>query len=102
TLPTIPAFKFRLAELVTNGSVMAVVVEEMEGTDEAGQEFLRELPQEVRQRLHITIGTKSKEIDPYEGKLLVEKWKAGEAGEDCVSLVLKAAKAQGHIKGLSS
>lgn len=102
TLPTVPTFKFRLAELVTNGSVMAAVVEEMEGTDEAGQEFLRELPQDVRQRLHITIGTKSKEIDPYQGKLLVEKWKAGEADDDSVSLVLNSVKAQGQIKGLTS
>ncbi|KAG9022544.1 hypothetical protein FS837_006300 [Tulasnella sp. UAMH 9824] len=102
TLSPIPTFKFRLAELVTNGSVMSIVVEEMEGTDEAGQEFLLELPQEVRQRLHITVGTKSKEVEPYLAKGLVEKWKAGEAGDDSVSLVLNAVKAQGQIKGLTS
>lgn len=102
TLPTPPIFKFRLAELLTDGNVMAAVVEEMEGTDEAGQEFLGEFPQEVRQRLHITVGTKSNDVLPYEAKELVEKWKAGEASDDAVSLTLNAVKAQGQIKGLSS
>ncbi|KAG8891152.1 hypothetical protein FRC01_014872, partial [Tulasnella sp. 417] len=102
TLSTLPTFKFRLAELVTNGDVMAAVVEELEGTDEAGQEFVRELPQDVRQRLHITIGTKSKEVDPYQGKVLVEQWKAGETGDDCVSLTLNAVKTNGQLKGLMS
>ncbi|KAG8989755.1 hypothetical protein FRB90_002083 [Tulasnella sp. 427] len=102
TLPVIPSFKFRLAELIANGDVMVAIIEEMEATDEAGQEFLAEMPQEIRQRLHITIGTKSTEIEPYQGKVLVEKWKAGEAGDDAVCLPLNAVKAEGQIRGLQS
>ncbi|KAG8844328.1 hypothetical protein FRB96_003087 [Tulasnella sp. 330] len=103
-----PAFEFRLSHLVTDGKVMALTIEEVitaddgrPGTAQAGgEDFLNELPEEVRNRLHITVGTRDDATPAWMAGGLVEKWKGG-ASEDKVSAIpLKALKAQGRIKPL--
>ncbi|KAF8520871.1 RNA ligase-domain-containing protein [Hysterangium stoloniferum] len=110
---TPPTFRFRLPEVVCNERVMAVCVEEVEvlaGEEdgdggggekddlEAGKDFAKQLPEKVRRRLHITVGTAGGHITPYEAKSLVEGWREG--GGDGVASVKLNSRSQGRIKGL--
>lgn len=93
-------FKFRLSEIVTDGEVMAITVEEVEAPEGEGQAFLTELPQEIRNVLHITVGTANDSIKPYNSKTLVERRRNGEFGEKDAVLPLRAVKAEGPVRGL--
>jgi hypothetical protein len=59
---------------------MAVTVDEVvpvSGDDEAGKSFVDQLPQEVRTKLHITVGTANGDIRPFEAHALVNDWRNG-------------------------
>ncbi|KAA1477445.1 hypothetical protein DENSPDRAFT_875234 [Dentipellis sp. KUC8613] len=77
-----PVFKFRLGHIVANGRVMAATVDEIEvytehEDGEAGRNFLEVLPVEIRDRLHITVGTQESSISAVEAKALVQEWRKG-------------------------
>ncbi|KAF7316285.1 tRNA ligase [Mycena indigotica] len=77
-----PAFTCKLGHLVWNDRVMVVTVDDVmvekeASTGQVGAEFVTRLPQEVRDRLHVTVGTRTSSIMPVEGKALVEAWRAG-------------------------
>ena len=95
-------FQFTLGSVVWNDRVMAVVVGEVaptSGDDEAGKSFLDQLPQEVRKKLHITVGTANKDIQPFEAHALVEDWRNGKRTK---SLQLTNIPTEGRVRGLFS
>lgn len=102
-----PLFKFRLGHVVWNERVMAVTVEDLavstdvEDTDGSGADFVSTLPPEVRNRLHITVGTSNKTVPPVEAKSLVEDWRTG-VTDGINSLQLTDIWVKGRLKGLSS
>ncbi|KAF8181125.1 RNA ligase-domain-containing protein [Mycena galopus ATCC 62051] len=74
-------FACTLGHVVWNERVMAVTVDDVKleaeaGEGQAGAEFVSGLPEEVRRRLHVTVGTWNASIAPVEGKTLVEAWRA--------------------------
>ena len=107
-----PLFKARLAHLVWNERVMALTVEGLEVVDgergvgdgeKEGKVFLNTLEREVRDRLHITVGTESQSVPPIEAKTLVETFRKGElATENGGALALDGLVIHGRIKGLVS
>ncbi|KAH0834656.1 RNA ligase-domain-containing protein [Lanmaoa asiatica] len=109
-LPAPPLFSFTLGHLVWNDRVMALAVEDLElakeldNDDDPGQEkheFVSKLPAEVRDSLHITVGTLNADVLPYEAKGLVEVWRKGKR-TGIGSLELEGLSARGRIRGLMS
>lgn len=108
-----PLFSAKLGNLVWNDKVMAVtvddlqvVVEDGEGDEvRLGRAFLQALTKSVKERLHITVGTKNQNILPVEAKALVEVWRSGvgsEAVGNVRSLKLGGIVVHGRIKGLNT
>ncbi|KAF8056574.1 RNA ligase-domain-containing protein [Lyophyllum atratum] len=110
-----PLFRGRLGHLVWNPHVMAVTVESLEVVEEEqggadrkegakkGEEFLKGLSEETKQRLHITVATKSASIPGVEAKTLVEAWRKGEktdAAGEIKAIELKDIVVTGRVKGL--
>jgi tRNA ligase len=107
-----PLFKAMLGYLVWNERVMAVTVEGLEVVDgesedgekgaKLGKEFLDALEGEVRDRLHITVGTKSQKVQPVEAKALVEAFRKRDLKDDNGEGVLNldGLVIHGRIKGL--
>jgi tRNA ligase len=109
-----PLFKGKLGHLVWDERVMAVTVEGLEVVDDEsedggkdrkgnrlGREFLDSLSEEVRDRLHITVGTQSQGIPAVEAKTLVERFRMGKLN-GCGVLELDGTVVHGRIKGLMS
>ena len=46
--------------------------------NELGRDFVSNLPENVRSRLHITVGTRYNSIKPVEAKSMVQQWRKGE------------------------
>ncbi|KAH7881898.1 RNA ligase-domain-containing protein [Phlebopus sp. FC_14] len=108
-MPKPPLFSFNLAHLVWNDRVMALTVEDFnldtetdrEADDgQQGPQFVSQLSEEVRNTLHITVGTANQDIPPVEAKALVQAWRRGTPGIG--SLVLGGLSVKGRIKGLIS
>ncbi|TFK49265.1 hypothetical protein OE88DRAFT_1702824 [Heliocybe sulcata] len=105
-LPTAPLLDFKLGDLVWNDRVMAIAVENLQVVSEGdaqqqeGGELVSKLPYEVREHLHITVGTADRDIAPVEAKALVEKWREGEKDASIGSIPLQEARVQGTVKGL--
>jgi tRNA ligase len=100
-------FACTLGHVVWNDRVMAVTVDDVRLESEAdgrqaGAEFVSKLPEEVRKRLHITVGTRNASIAPVEGKTLVEAWRAGKTSNGIKSLALDGVSAKAKIQGLFS
>ncbi|KAL4068638.1 RNA ligase-domain-containing protein [Scleroderma yunnanense] len=104
-----PLFSFNLGHLVWNDRVMAFIVEAFDlatpdDTADAGQEghdFVSKLHEDIRNILHITVGTADPNIPPVEAKALVDAWRKGER-TGIGSLEIEGLSAQGRIKGLTS
>jgi len=96
-------FRFSMGSVVWNDRVMAVTVDEVESAssddDGAGKSFVDQLPQEVRKKLHITVGTANEDIPPFEAHGLVEDWKNGKRIK---SLQLTNIPTEGRIRALFS
>ncbi|KAJ6617467.1 RNA ligase-domain-containing protein [Mycena sp. CBHHK59/15] len=96
-----PLFKFKLGHVVWNDRIMAVTVDDLElaeeGAGQEGAEFVSKLSDEVRGRLHITVGTRDANVPPVEAKSLVEAWRRT-GSED--SLPLGGVVATGRVKGM--
>lgn len=101
-----PIFKFKLGHVVWNERVMALTVEQMEpetSRDDSGQEaqqFTSLLPADIKNRLHVTVGTKDGSIPAVEAKDLVEEWRKGVNMDGVRSIELKDVSATGRVKGL--
>jgi tRNA ligase len=108
TNTTPPLFKAKLSNVVWNGRVMAITMEDFDiddssrgGEGQEGQEFVSKLSYDVRQRLHITVGTKDGRIQPVEAKTMVEQWRKNPKKMDTIkSIKLDNFIVYGRIKGL--
>ncbi|CAL1708437.1 unnamed protein product [Somion occarium] len=109
-LPKSPLFTFKLDHVVWNDRVMAVTISNLAvcsddnldpQSDERTKaiEFVIKLPSDVRERLHITVGTQSQDIPPVEAKDLVERWKAGQK-EGIGECAFTDLWVKGRVKGL--
>ncbi|VDB82985.1 unnamed protein product [Peniophora sp. CBMAI 1063] len=98
-----PTFKVKLGRVLCDGDVMALVAEELEvekDEDQRGAEFVSLLPQTIRERLHITVGTRTQEIAPFLAGELVKRWKAyTRDGVDEIELPELWVK--GRVRGLA-
>ncbi|KAF8804425.1 hypothetical protein BYT27DRAFT_7169897 [Phlegmacium glaucopus] len=122
-MKTTPLFKGRLSNVVWDGRVMAITVEDFDfegssggsddevqegsasgGSDDEvqeGHEFVSKLPYEVQERLHITVGTKSEKVPAVEAKAMVQDWrKNGNVENNIQSIKLDDLIVYGRIKGL--
>jgi len=101
-----PIFRARLGHVVANERIMAATVEDLcvdDPEEDAGQEgaaFVSQLDHELRERLHITIGTKDSSVLAFEAGGLVRSFKKGEKSVD--SVPLEGVYVKGRIKGLFS
>ena len=105
---TLPLFKGTLSNLVWNDRVMAITLEDFDvdmsvpSESQEGGEFVSQLPDEVRARLHITVGTGNGKIQPVEAKTMVQQWRRGEELDKIKSIKLDNRIVYGRIKGLST
>ncbi|KAJ3823990.1 RNA ligase [Lentinula raphanica] len=100
-----PMFEFKLQTVVWNERVMAIVIGDIKvvpGTDpeQKGAEYISELSENVRSRLHITVGTKTHNIQPVEAKALVEEWRQGKSEGIQMVEIPGDVLVRGRIKGL--
>lgn len=106
TLATPPLFSFKLTDVVWNDRVMAIPVSDIVVSEDDpdpetnGADFVVNLSEELTNRLHITVGTKSKDVPPVEAMDLVVRWKQGEKGIE--SCKLGDIWVKGRMKGLFS
>lgn len=109
-LPAPPLFSFYLGHIVWNDRVMALTVEDLklakvpENDTDLGQEkheFVSKLPHEIRDSLHVTVGTLDADVSPYEAKGLVEAWRKGKR-TGIGALELEGFSVKGRIRGLMS
>ena len=103
---TPPSFKGILRNVLWDGRVMAITFEdfdvEADGSNNEGREFVSNLPDETRSRLHITVGTQCASIKPVEAKSMVEQWRRGEEKDMIKSIKLADHVVYGRIKGLQN
>ncbi|KAF8799414.1 hypothetical protein BYT27DRAFT_6860971 [Phlegmacium glaucopus] len=111
-MKTTPLFKGKLSNVVWDGRVMAITVEDFDlevsprGSDDEvqeGREFVSKLPYDVRERLHITVGTASEKVPPVEAKAMVQVWRKNRNADNNIkSIKLDDLIVYGRIKGLMS
>ncbi|EJD05579.1 uncharacterized protein FOMMEDRAFT_78648 [Fomitiporia mediterranea MF3/22] len=106
--PSPPMFAFRLSHLISDGRVMAATVEDLKPASNPGDDtsleaidFVESLDENLKNRLHVTVGTRQQTIVPVEAGSMVENWKRGKAGDNVHMLPLKDVIVQGRVKGLS-
>ena len=101
TTTTTTMFKGRLSHVVWNERVMAITVDDLDVVGEEQKEFVTKLSNDVKDRLHITVGTKEEKILPVEAKAMVEKWKKHRGDDGGIqSIPLDNRIVYGRIKGL--
>ncbi|KAI0747221.1 RNA ligase-domain-containing protein [Daedaleopsis nitida] len=110
-LPHPPFFLFRLGHVVWNERVMAVTVLDVAADTKGGDAadvgedavgFVAGMPEEVRGRLHITVGTRHQSIPPVEARDLVVGWKSGALvqGQQVWAVPVGDVWVKGRVKGL--
>ncbi|KAF9039447.1 hypothetical protein BDZ89DRAFT_1100303 [Hymenopellis radicata] len=99
-----PQFEITLGNVVWNDRIMAATVDDLKlvGAGDEGQkgaQFIAQLPEEVRNRLHITVGTGDAKVLPVEAKTMVENWRRGKTDGVKVK-ALSGVVVSGRVKGL--
>ena len=104
-----PLFDLELGDIICNKRVMTITIKDIkphvvldEDTDVDAQTFIKELDGRLRQKLHITVGTASGDISPFEARALVEEWKLGKRKEDVWGVSLENVVVKGRVKGMFS
>ncbi|KAK0460932.1 RNA ligase [Desarmillaria tabescens] len=92
-----PTFELKLGNVVWNERIMAVSVDDLKVVNEGdggqkGTEFLEQLAEDVKGRLHITVGTRDDKVPPVEAKDL------GSSTPEVKSVVLEGVMVRGRIK----
>jgi tRNA ligase len=111
--PTSNLFGFRLGTLLCDGNAMSVTVEDVRPqptgspdaelrseTHQPHQDFLDALPDEVKSKLHITIGTKDESVKAIQGGLLVTRWKNGDKSVIAIPVRSQNGIAVGRLRGM--
>jgi tRNA ligase len=111
-LPAPPEFVLRASDVVWDGRVMALAVDNVALSSDPpskdpggeGAKFLLGVDDELKKKMHVTVGTREKDVNPYEAGGLVEKWRSGKSGEGIgsVSLGDKGVMVRAGLKGLFS
>ncbi|KAJ3987032.1 RNA ligase [Lentinula detonsa] len=101
-----PMFEFKLQSVLWNDRVMAVAIGDIKvvpdsDPEQKGAEYISNLAEEVRDRLHITVGTKNHNIQAVEAKALVEDWRQGKTNGVQMIKISEDALVRGRIKGLT-
>jgi len=102
-------FGCKIEAVVWDDRVMVLAVEDIrfdhstppKKGEEVAKEFLEAVPNETKNRLHITVATASEEIKPVEGKDLMERWREGEK-EGIRHVSVDDVVVQAKLKGLWS
>ncbi|CCM01347.1 uncharacterized protein FIBRA_03397 [Fibroporia radiculosa] len=104
-----PLFRFRLGHVVWNDRIMAATVLDLAVStndtdpDQTGMDFVLQLPHEVKDRMHITVGTRDNDVPPVEARELVWDWKQKEGAlKGIESVELKDVWVNGRVRGLIS
>ena len=100
-----PLFEYNLGHLLCDGRVMAITIDalrlhEAEPDPAAVKPLLDVLDEDIRNRLHITVGTKDKDVTAIEGGIMAKRWRAGEDGIHAIPLF--GEKGVGRVKGLAT
>ena len=101
-----PIFVFKLGTVVWNTRVMALTVSDIavsqndEDPESKGMDFVVKLPDALKGKLHVTVGTRDKDVNPFEARQLVLDWRNGDTTVE--SRTLEDVWVKGRIKGLFS
>jgi tRNA ligase len=84
---------------------MAITVEDLgvaeaEGSSESTNdvcEFVSNLPDDTRSRLHITVGTKDETIKAVEAKTMVEQWRKERIKSSLSSWLIRSCMAESKV-----
>ncbi|KAL4252700.1 tRNA ligase [Abortiporus biennis] len=104
-----PLFRFKLDRLLWDDKVMAIAISDLtvasDGKDDPqaedrvkGLEFLSSLPEDIKGKLHITVGTADQHIPPVEARNLVGRWKEG--ARNVGEFAFDDLWVKGRVKGL--
>jgi len=99
-----PTFNFQLSHLLCNDRVMAIAIADLEAVveedadDTSGVDFVGKMGDDVKQRLHITVGTAGRDVNPFEARGMVAEWRNGKE----TTAVPLGGRSQGRVKGLMS
>ncbi|KAG9075947.1 hypothetical protein FRC06_009799 [Ceratobasidium sp. 370] len=100
-----PPLRATFDHVVWNDNVMALAVSKLEIHAEVDGEYgelvssvIKEIPENVARRLHLTVGTREDNINPFEAAGMVEAWRKGE-DNGTQSVPLGACIVEGRIMG---
>ncbi|KAH8116068.1 RNA ligase-domain-containing protein [Phellopilus nigrolimitatus] len=101
--PSPPMFFIELGHLLYDGRVMAISVEELrpatnsiEDTSADAIDFMNAVNIKLKNKLHLTVGTRSDDVNPFEARSLVEKWQNRNVSEGVGGLLLKGIIVKGR------
>ncbi|KAI0646684.1 RNA ligase-domain-containing protein [Trametes meyenii] len=104
-----PLLRFRLGHVVWNDRIMAATVcdlavdaDDPGEADGAAVALVAALPEELRERLHVTVGTRDKNVPPVEARDLVGAFRRDGAAKGVYAVPLKDVWVKGRIKGLAN
>ena len=102
-----PFFEFEIGHLVYDDRLMVLTVEDFkaasnpdEDTSKDALDFVSNLNPEISSRFHITVGTRSSDINPFEARSVVERWKNGDMAKGAGALSLDGLVVKGRLKGM--
>lgn len=99
-------FTFALTALLWNDRVMTLVVEDVKpqhdstASDDAAR-VETALCDELKDVLHVTVGTREQSIAPFEARGLVEAWRRGDEGKNLFCVPIESERSMGRVMGLS-
>ncbi|QRW07501.1 tRNA ligase [Ceratobasidium sp. AG-Ba] len=100
-----PSFRVTFDHLVWNANVMALSASNLEmhtevdgDYGEIGKALIEDMPENIKGRLHLTIGTREDSINPFEAAGMVEGWRKGE-DNGAQSISLDRCIIEGKIMG---
>ncbi|KAI0674682.1 RNA ligase-domain-containing protein [Trametes maxima] len=107
-----PLLRFRLGHVVWNDRIMAATVcdlavdaDEAGGADDGAGEavaLVATLPEALRAQLHVTVGTRDRDVPPVEARDLVAAFRRDGVVEGVYAVPLEDVWVKGRIKGLMS
>jgi len=98
--PSRPLFAFKMHHLIWNERIMALSIEDVE--PDHVRDGTLELPQDDKDGMHVTVGTRDMEVAPFEARKMVREFREGKKVEGVWSIDLKDVESgKGRVKGLA-